>query len=425
MLKAPIPSNEEERLKELLNYKILDTEPESSYDDLSHLASMICQTPIALVSLLDRERQWFKSKKGITDTELPRETSFCGHAIHEKDIFIVRDSRKDFRFHNNPLVESGLVTFYAGVPLVTPQGYALGTLCIIDQKPRDLTEDQIAALKTLARQVSRNLELHRSLMDLKDRYSEIANLSKVVTKQKAELIESAKFVAMGTLASGMAHEINNPLAVIDGIQRRVSVMIRKGLDKDKLTEMMGTMGLMVQRIAGITKGMLEYSREDGKEECTVVNLKDVIDKSLSMCRQRLEKCQIHVQTPESVDFCVEVRPMQIAQILMHLINNAHDAILNADEKWIRIDASSDDERIYLSVTDSGQGIPPEIADRIMEPFFTTKPVGSGTGLGLSIAKGIAESHHGKLYLDVDAPHTRFVLELPKPQVQVRKTMAVV
>jgi two-component system NtrC family sensor kinase len=413
VLKAPIPSNDEERLKELLDYKILDTEPETAFDELGELASMICQTPIALVSLVDRERQWFKSKKGISDKELPRETSFCGHAIHEKDIFIVRDSRKDLRFHNNPLVESGLVRFYAGVPLVTPHGHALGTLCIIDQKPRDISAEQIAALKTLARQVSRNLELHRSLMDLNDKYSEIKNLSRVVTQQKAELIEAAKFVAMGTLASGMAHEINNPLAVIHGIQRRISVMIEKGLDTEKLKDMNRTLDIMVQRITGITRGLLEYSRENGKEAVATVSVKDILDKSLGMCRQRLEQCQIQVQLPSRIEYNLTVRPLQIAQVMMHLINNAHDAILHADEKWIKIEVQDEEDKICLIVMDSGKGIPGEVAERIMEPFFTTKDVGEGTGLGLSIAKGIAESHHGKLYLDRTSPHTKFVLEIPK------------
>lgn len=413
MLKAPIPSNDEERLKELLEYRILDTEPESAYDELSELASMICRTPIALVTLVDRERQWFKSKKGITDKELPRETSFCGHAIHESEIFIIRDSRKDLRFHNNPFVEAGLVRFYAGVPLVTPLGYALGTLCIIDQKPRDLTSEQIAALKSLAKQVSRNLELHRSLINLNEKYSEIKALSKVVTQQKAELIEAAKFVAMGTLASGMAHEINNPLAVIHGIQRRIAVMIEKGLDRDKLKELIGTLDIMVQRITGITKGLLEYSRESGKEAFATISVKDIVDKSLGLCRQRLEKCQIQIQLPPDGEGTVTVRPMQIAQILMHLINNAHDAILHADEKWIKIEVQDYADRIGLIVMDSGKGIPAEVAERIMEPFYTTKEIGAGTGLGLSIAKGIAESHHGKLYLDMKSLHTRFVLELPK------------
>jgi signal transduction histidine kinase len=413
VLKAPIASNDEERLKELLDYKILDTEPETAYDELSELASMICQAPIALVSLVDRERQWFKSKKGVTDKELPRETSFCGHAIHETDIFIIRDSRKDLRFHNNPLVESGLVRFYAGVPLVTPRGHALGTLCIIDQKPRDISPEQIAALKTLAKQVSRNLELHRSLIDLNEKYSEIKSLSKVVTQQKAELIEAAKFVAMGTLAAGMAHEINNPLAVIHGIQQRVAIMLEKGLDQDKLKEMIGTLDVMVKRITGITKGLLEYSRENGKEALATVSVKEILDKSFGMCRQRLEQCQIQVQLPPDSEATLTVQPMQIAQILMHLINNAHDAILNADEKWIKIEVQDDADRICLIVMDSGRGIPAEVAERIMEPFFTTKDIGAGTGLGLSIAKGIAESHHGRLYLDMGSPHTKFVLELPK------------
>ena len=158
---------ETERLAALRQYRILDTEPEKAFDDLTLLASHICGTPIALISLVDADRQWFKSKVGITATETSRSISFCSHAIHQNDLFIVQDATEDETFRNNPLVTGDMkIRFYAGAPLVTPEGHALGTLCVIDSIPRTLTPSQIEALEALRRQVQAQLELRLNLMDL-------------------------------------------------------------------------------------------------------------------------------------------------------------------------------------------------------------------------------------------------------------------
>ncbi|PMD89765.1 histidine kinase, partial [Siphonobacter sp. BAB-5405] len=163
MIQPAIPSNESERLAALEEYKIMDSLPEMAYDAITRLASEICGTPISLITLLDQSRQWFKSKQGIQNAEAPRELSFCSHAILTPDIpFIIADAREDERFHDNPFTTGNPnVIFYAGIPLVTPEGYPLGSLCVIDEKPKQLSEDQLQALKDLSYQVVMLLELRR------------------------------------------------------------------------------------------------------------------------------------------------------------------------------------------------------------------------------------------------------------------------
>ena len=162
-------TNEAARVDALHRYAILDTEPEQTFDDLVLLASFICKTPIALISLVDEDRQWFKSKVGLSVSETPREIAFCATAIQQPDVFVVPDTLNDERFRNNPLVVSEPnVRFYAGAPLIDEEGHALGTICVIDRIPREFAPDQQEALRALSRLVLAQLEFRRNLMLLKE-----------------------------------------------------------------------------------------------------------------------------------------------------------------------------------------------------------------------------------------------------------------
>ncbi|MEG3440388.1 GAF domain-containing protein [Pannus brasiliensis CCIBt3594] len=159
---ANIPPREAARLEALRQYRILDTPSERTYDDITALAAYICDVPIALISLVDADRQWFKSKVGLDVVQTARDVSFCAHAILDERVTIIDDPLGDPRFYNNPLVNyTPYIRFYAGVPLRTPEGHPIGTLCVIDRQRRDLSERQLETLETLARQVVMQLELKR------------------------------------------------------------------------------------------------------------------------------------------------------------------------------------------------------------------------------------------------------------------------
>jgi len=164
---SPKPKNEKQRLKVLWQYDVLDTVPEEIFDDLTDLAAHICEAPIALISLVDEDRQWFKSKVGVTISETSRDISFCAHAILNNDLLIIPDATQDERFKKNPFVISDpKIRFYAGAPLITPDGHALGTLCVMDNVPRTLRSEQQQALRVLARHVVTQLELRRHAREL-------------------------------------------------------------------------------------------------------------------------------------------------------------------------------------------------------------------------------------------------------------------
>lgn len=233
-------------------------------------------------------------------------------------------------------------------------------------------------------------------------------------EERTKAIASAKMASLGEMASSIAHEINNPLTII---LNRAS-HLRENIENNKidsagaaveLTKVEDTVG----RIAKIIRGLSAFSRNSENDPMIEVDLQSIISDSFELCRERFVKEGIDIRLfGISENLMISCRPSQISQVLINLINNSFDALQSLQEKWLGVHVRQIDNNVEISVIDSGQGIPDIVAEKIMEPFFTTKEVGHGTGLGLSISKGIIEDHHGKLIYDRNYANTRFVITLP-------------
>ena len=223
MDKAPKPANEAERLVALDTYQVLDSLPEQAYDDIALLAARICQTPIALVSLIDEERQWFKSSYGLPGlNETPRDVAFCAHAIVDQDrMMVIEDAQQDARFSDNPMVTGAPhVRFYAGAPLVDEAGYALGTLCVIDTKPNTLNDEQLTSLSALARQVVTHLDLRRAAKQLSLKNNTLQIALKALQKTNTRLERSqGEMTNLIDLLKNQADVIERDLHRAEIIQR--------------------------------------------------------------------------------------------------------------------------------------------------------------------------------------------------------------
>ena len=201
----PRPLNEAQRLEELRRYALLDTAPEKAFDNITALTARIFSVPIATVTLIDEDRQWFKAKVGVSVKETSRDISFCAHAIKQTELFIIPDATQDLRFANNPLVTSDpKIRFYAGAPLITPDGYALGTLCVIDKVPRELRSEQQQALRVLARHVMMQLELRRHAKDLNEAHKAREATREELDKVQAENAELKRELV--TLKNGKSRQ---------------------------------------------------------------------------------------------------------------------------------------------------------------------------------------------------------------------------
>jgi signal transduction histidine kinase len=427
MMPAPIPANEESRLEALARYDILDTEAEAEFDDFTRLAARICGTPVAQITFVDRDRQWFKSNFGTDVTEVPREIGFCAHTILNNTVMEVPDMLADDRFRDNPLVaQAPSVRFYAGAPLVTSDGAGIGSLCVLDVEPKALTDDQRDALEALSRQVIRQLELRSAVKrerlvnerlsstaaQLKDVNSTLATLIEARTSElqasESRLHQAQKVECLGLLAGGIAHDFNNLLMVINGT---AELAVSRLPENDPSYRDLEEISAVGRQAASLTRQLLAFSRK-APATLGVVDL-NVSLKNVGLLGSLLGK-NVHIElSPAATPVLVTADASQLDQILLNLIVNARDAMPGGGT--IRIETRGAVDAGELVVTDSGVGMDAATQARIFDPFFTTKAPGKGTGLGLSTVASIVRQYGGEIrVISAPAQGASFVIRLPRP-----------
>lgn len=249
--------------------------------------------------------------------------------------------------------------------------------------------------------------------------TETKRISDLLSQQQSKMAASARLSALGEMAGGIAHEINNPLAIINLRTHQLTQLARKGPVRPDDANMVATgIEATAQRISKIVRSLQKVSRETEGDPFENVAIREIIDETFELCYQRMLNNGINVTLGDFPSgLTIECRRVQISQVLINILNNAFDAVLGRTEKTVKLEVQDLGERVELSISNSGPQIPPELAHKIFQPFFTTKGVGKGTGLGLSISKGLIESHGGDISLDLGSSETRFVILLPKKQAK--------
>jgi C4-dicarboxylate-specific signal transduction histidine kinase len=293
-------------------------------------------------------------------------------------------------------------------PFVWPHGDEINDLGIALEEARTILNDYLEAIEEQKKAVE-----HINL-----------NLEKMVQERSEQLVQSSRLVSLGEMAAGMAHEINNPLAIILGKSTKLRRMIAPQQNASELLPELDKVDSTVHRIGKIIRGLRTFSRDGREDDFESASLGQIIGDTLELCASRFKNHDVDLRVPTlEADLSLECRPVQIGQVLLNLLNNAFDAITELPDKWVELSIHDKGPNLEIWITDSGAGIPQAIRDKLMQPFFTTKPVGKGTGLGLSICRGILQAHHGSFEIDSTCANTRFVLRLPKQQPQTETKAA--
>lgn len=395
MISASDTVDEKARLKALFDYDVLDTDAERVFDDLTQLASEICETPIALISLVDPDRQWFKSKVGLDANETSRDIAFCSHAIHHRQVFEVKDTLQDERFFDNPLVtQNPKIRFYAGAQLVTPEGHAIGTLCAISDKPKQLNPRQKNALEILSREVISQLELRKKI-----------KLLGKANERKTDYL------------SNISHELRTPLNAIISFSQIMLGEIKQHTIPEKFKNYLTHLDDSGRRLLGLVNSVLDLSKiEEGKMELNLVPVASVefLESIRAMLSVKAEKKKIKLslRIDDTVPAKLYTDEGKLGQIIINLLSNGLK--FTTSGKNVDVQAHYYAGELILTVRDQGVGISEQDQTLLFNKFQQVgKKSEEGTGLGLAITKGLVDLMRGSIKLSsVEGKGTLVKVSLP-------------
>jgi signal transduction histidine kinase len=403
MIEAKLPANEIERLNKLRYYDILDTSDEELFDNIVKIASHICGVPIALVSLIDENRQWFKAKVGLEARQTDRRVAFCSHAILGSQPFIIPDSRKDERFSDNPLVTGDPnVIFYAGYPLETDDDFRLGTLCVIDNKPRELTPEQSEMMKSLAKQTLHLIKMRESV--------------KIIEKEReqAVLANSAK----RDFISAISHDIRNPLNSLMGIS---SMLESTDLTDEQINyvKQFKNSGEVILKIVNDVILLSQLESSELSLESHLFSIKKCMIPLTDFYQMESQKkgIEFKVEIDSNIKDFYLGDERKFEKIIWNLTANA---VKFTTEGSISIQLSSvisdADEEVRFCIKDTGPGISEKVLPNLFQKYNTFTPDSvqiSGSGLGLSIVKLATEKMGGTIQVESTlGKGTVFTVQLP-------------
>lgn len=396
---AKRPKDEIERLEALVQYEILDTEPEREYDDIAKIAAEVCEVPVALVSFIDKNRKWHKAKVGIGVSEMKRDIAVCSHTIvHDHEMMIVEDTRTDIRFGTSPVNQSDTpVIFYAGVKLRSVEGYVLGTLCVVDHKPNKISRRQQETLKALGNQVMQLLE-HR-------RNAEV--LRKIKDAQRRQYEELEQFTHT------VIHDMNSPLANLVGVADLLQTEIKaeESISQNKLEKYVGMIRNAGLNLKLFMTELLDYYKAESLSSADIESIELI--PWLEELRQVIDPQQLHDIRLPGTEAKLNSRKVALRHILINLIQNAikHNPTENLR---IQVDFKDSGSWYEFSVKDNGKGIDALDQDKIFDPLTTLNSTTSGTGLGLAIVKKIVEKERGEINLTSNKSEgSNFTFLIPK------------
>jgi signal transduction histidine kinase len=384
------PSAEQDRLDALYGYQILDTPAERDFDDITLLAAQLCDTPMSAISLVDSDRQWFKARIGLAACETSRESSFCAHAMHAAGIMEVEDARRDPLFATNPaVVGDPFVRFYAGAPLVSADGQPLGSLCVIDRRPRRLTTNQREGLLILARHVMVQLELRQ--------------YGRQLAAANQRLLEAER--VKDEFLARVSHELRTPLTSIHGY---LEVLDEPDLPPGTATKFLSRIRRNSDRLLALVDDMLlaaQFSSGAVHLDRRGVDLATLAHTAADQNRPLAESKGLRITAESTGAVPVDADPVRLAQALDRLILNA---VKFTSQGQVSIRAAVEGKRSVLQVRDTGIGIPAEERGRLFTPFRRASAAErsevQGVGLGLNIVKAIVDGHGGTVTLDSETGH---------------------
>ena len=377
---APLP-NEPERIAELLRHNLLDTPNEPEFDEIVQLAALICDSEIALISLVDDRRQWFKAKVGLQAVETHRDLAFCAHAIQGEELFEVPDASADIRFHDNPLVtEDPNIRFYAGQPLQSVDGHRLGTLCVIDRHARQLTPSQRFSLQVLAKQVERLLELRIRLEDLDDSLQLIQE-----QKQALEKINEIKDKTISVLS----HDLRSPLATLQSV---LDLFDQDVFNAEMACNLIQSLRPQFQTTQKLLESVLEWAKEQTRGnvvQWSAFLADEVVHKSLSWIDLSAKAKDVNLSSDSNPNLWIKSDFKIVELVLRNLLGNAVKFTTKGDRIMVRV-TPTEDGKVRLAVQDTGVGITEADVKRILEETGSFSKLGTarekGTGLGLMLCQ---------------------------------------